>query len=92
MLRVRHQAEDVALSVRDACDVRDCSVRILARLVPEHDLGIRFELGEEVRVSEPAPFAVLDGDRQRLAVVAPRGETRIRLLNAESNVTADEVE
>ena len=46
MLRMRHQAEDVPGRVDDSGDVRDRTVRVLARGVAQHDLAAGLELVE----------------------------------------------
>ena len=71
VLRVRHQAEDVARLVADAGDVGDRAVRVLAGVVAEQELAGRLELGDRLRVGKPAAVAVLDRDRQR----RPRGRS-----------------
>ena len=55
-------------SLHDAGDIGDGAVRVLARRVAEEDLPGRLELGERLRVGEPAAVAVLDRDRQAPAL------------------------
>ena len=79
-------------SLDDARDVADRAVRVLARRVAEHDLPVRLEALDELVVGEPAAVAVLDGDRQRVALGAARGERRVRALDGQRDVAADERE
>ena len=74
MLRMRHQPEDVARRVGDACDVADRAVRILARPVAKEDPPLRVELLDELRLPEPAAVAVLDRDPERLQLGTATGE------------------
>src|SRR4029077_3164003 len=85
---MRHQAEDVALLVDDPGEARARAVERLR--VAEDDLAVCLDLVEQFVVRVPAALSVLDRDReQRLRLTAGR-ERRIRALDAERDVPADE--
>ena len=90
MLGVGHQAEHVALAVADARDVVDRAVRVV--FVTQEDLVEVEQLRVELVVRVPAPFSVLDGDRQGLALHAPRSEGRVCPLDAHAHVATNERE
>ena len=69
------------LGVDDAGHVRDRAVRVVRLGVAEDDLPVLLELGEQLRVGEPAALAVLHGDRQRLPLRAAGRERRVRPLD-----------
>ena len=71
-------------------DVADRSVRIRARAVPEYDLIVAFQVGQQFLVGEPAPVAVLHGDRQRLGRCAARRERCRLALDDQRHVPAHE--
>ena len=83
MLRVGHQAHDVPPGVADAGDVGDRAVRVRVRLVAQHDLAARLELGEQLRrraYQQPSPC--LTGIVSGWPSVAARRERRVGSLDA----------
>src|SRR5687767_6317789 len=86
---MRHQPEDVAALVRDAGDGSRGSVRVVA-VVAQDDLAVRLELVEQLVIRVEAALSVLDRDDEPLADSAPAGEGRVRPLDADRDVPADE--
>src|SRR6266581_9375319 len=90
VLRMGHEAHDVAALVADAGDVVDGAVARLA--VAQDNLTVRLELAHELGRREPAAVAVLDGDRDALAGRAPRREGQVVALDDKRHVAADEAQ
>src|SRR4029079_4357450 len=74
----------------DAGDVADRAVAVLG--VAQHQLTRGVELLVQILVRVPAALAVLHRNGQLLSLLAPRRERRVRLLDAEPHVAADELE
>src|SRR6185312_9205837 len=89
MLRMRHQADDVAAGVRDSRDIVHRAVRVHAD-VAEHDLALTLETRELLGRGDEAALAVLERNDDLgagLELVGPGGR---RVLDAQHLVTADE--
>src|SRR5712692_1605963 len=103
-LRVRHQAQDVALAVRDAGDVVERAVGIsrkrrhragpagLRGRVAENDLVIALQLLKRGRIAKIVPLGMRDGDFQDLSRPRGGGERRRRGLYPNVHVPADEAQ
>jgi len=98
-LRVRHQAEHVALAVADARDVvaRAVRVRFFRRLaalvaVAEDDAVLALQLFERRVVADVVALAVRDGDAEHAPRLQPVGERRFGRLDADADVVADVVQ
>src|SRR4051794_22757885 len=88
---MRHQSHHIAVAVDDSGDTRDRAVGALA-LVAEDDPPRCLELGEQLRIGEEAPLAVLDRDAEMLSLRAPSCKRRIGPRDGERHVAADKTE
>jgi hypothetical protein len=94
---VRHHAEDVALAVADAGDRARGAVRVrvagqaaFAVAVPKDHLAIAFQLVERRVVGEVVAFSMSNGCAEDLSLGQLAGERRVRLLDADHHVAAEE--
>src|SRR5919106_1575022 len=90
MLRVGHETHDVSGLVRHPGHAAERAVHVLR--VAEGDLAPRDELHELTALGKPGTLAVLDGDHELLADLAPAGERRVRGLDPERHLAAHELE
>src|SRR6266403_5577495 len=96
-LGMGHEAGDVALAVADASDIANCAVWIaravvgtVGSCVAENYLAVLLELGERGFVAIVVSVGVRDGKLEDLALLRGVGERRVRLLDADVHVAADE--
>ncbi|PAV68036.1 hypothetical protein WR25_14125 [Diploscapter pachys] len=87
---VGHHAEHVASGVEDAGDVARRAVDGFA--IAEGDAAFALEAVERVGVGEVITIVMRDGHADRLARVITAGEGRLRILDGQCDIAADEVE
>ncbi len=98
-LGMRHQAGDVALAIADAGDIVHRAVGIAGGIVfsvggrvTEDDLPIFLKIGERGFIAGVVAVGMRDGDFEDLALLRSVSERRIRLLDADVDVAADEAQ
>src|SRR6185312_1815031 len=97
ILGMWHQAEHIAAFAQNAGNRIGRAIDVPARIertvrghITERDAAFAFEALDGRRVRDPVPLAVCDRHPDHLAGVVAAGERRIRTLDAEINVLADE--
>src|SRR5215212_5061893 len=84
----RHEADDVAALVADACDVVHRPIGVLQ--VAQHDATFVFELRDRRGVGEVVPLVVGDGQGQLFPGITARGPQRVYRFDADPYAVADE--
>src|SRR5882762_5581598 len=94
-----HEAGDVALAVADASDIANGAVGIagavvgtVGRRVAKNDLAIFLEVGERGFITVVIAIGMRDGKLEDLSLLRGVGERRVRLLDADVYVAADEAQ
>src|SRR5437016_4317848 len=92
-----HETGDVALAVADSSDIVHCSVGIAGVIVgtvgsgvAENHLAVLLELSERSLVAMVIAVRVRDGNLENLAPLGGVGRRRVRLLDTDVHVAADE--
>src|SRR4029077_705418 len=98
-LGMRHESSDVALAVADSGDIVNCTVGIAGVVVgavrsgvAEDHLAIFFEVRKRLFVAVVVAIRMRDGKLEDLSLLRGVGEQRVRLLDADVHVAADEAE
>src|SRR2546426_217016 len=98
-LRMRHQAQHIALAVADPRDVGERAVGIsrgmlaaFGRDVPEDDLTVALELSERAAVAEVVPLGVRDRELQHLTRLGGGCKRSLRGLYADVDLAAGEAQ
>ena len=102
-LRMRHQADHIALAIAEAGDGVERAIGIRVEIieagiapvgvnVAKNDLFVAFEFGERGRVAEIIAFHVRDRHFQNLAGVRGAGEWRVRVFHANVHLAAEEAQ
>ena len=92
VLRVRHEADDVAGLVGDAGDVAERAVGVARPTVAEGDPALGLQLVERVLVGDVPAVHVLQRDVDLLAGRVVGGPGGVRVLHPQLLVAADEVQ
>ena len=87
---MRHQAEDVSLLIAYARHITYRAVAVLR--IAQDELARRLQLAVELVVGIPVSLPVLHRDGQLLPELAAAGEQRVRALDTQADVAADELE
>src|SRR5438552_16558899 len=92
-----HETGNVALAVADSSDIVDCSVGITGVIVgtvgsgvAENHLVVFLKLRERSLVAMVIAARVRDGNLKNLALLGGVGRRRVRLLDTDVHVAADE--
>src|ERR1700674_2832725 len=94
-----HESGDVALAAADSSDIVNCAVgiagvvvRTVGSCVTENYLAVLFKPGERGFVAIVIAVKMRDGNPEDLTLLRGVGERRVRLLDADMHVAADEAQ